>query len=210
MPRGSLVVPFLLAAALAAPLGAVITAAPEAAPPAEAAELAPCSAKTFRFEPPAGWEVEAIPGLPEGREACSLTLMLDEVNVAGLMRIDAHAEPLPYPVGDDPAQTIFERYRAALVAQGAFEVERDPSWRNDALKVAPGALVDRATMRAYPARRLEPEISLELAFATLHAPGSYYTVTIMTPTQADQPEVWEANQSALRQVLNSFVAWPAD
>jgi hypothetical protein len=206
MPRGSLVVSFLLAAALAA----VIAAAAGAAPPAEPADPASCSVKTFRFEPPLGWEVEAIPGLPEGREACSLTLMLDEEYVAGLMRIDAHAEPLPYPVGEDPAQTIFERYRAALVAQGTFEVEREPSWRNDAVKIAPGAAVDRATMRAYPARRLEPAIPLELAFATLHAPGSYYTVTIMTPTQTDQPEVWDLNQSALRKVLNSFVASPTD
>jgi len=199
MPRGSLVVAILLAAAAA-----------QAAPPPEPAVAAPCPAKTFRFEPPEGWQVEAVPGLPAGREGCSLTLMLDEENVAGLMRIDAHAEPLPYPVGEDPAQTIFERYRTALVAQGDFEVEREPSWRNDALAVAAGSTIDRATMRAYRARRLDPAIALELAFATLHAPGSYYTVTILTPIQTEQPEVWEVNQSALRRVLNSFVAAPVD
>ena len=197
MPRGSLVVAILLAAT-----------ATQAAPPPEPAVASPCPAKTFRFEPPVGWEVEAVPGLPAGREGCSLTLMLDEENVAGLIRIDAHAEPLPYPVGEDPAQTIFERYRTALVAQGAFEVEREPSWRNDALAVAAGSPIDRATMRAYPARRLDPALSLELAFATLHAPGSYYTVTVLTPTQTDQPEVWQANQTALREVLNTFAPTP--
>ncbi|KAB2966278.1 MAG: hypothetical protein F9K18_05820 [Thermoanaerobaculia bacterium] len=194
MLRRALVVLLLLAAPAAA------SDAPAAGPEPPA----PCPAKTFRFEAPAGWQVEAVPGLPAGREACSLVLMLDEENVAGLMRIDAHAEPLAYAAGDDPARTIFERYRAALVAEGALEVDLEPSWRNDTLKVAAGSPFDRASMRAYPARRREPAIPLELAFVTLHTPGSYYTVALITPAQSDQPEVWDVNQAALRQVLNSF------
>jgi hypothetical protein len=196
MLRRALVV-LLLLAALAA-----------AAPAAGPEPSAPCPAKTFRFAPPPGWEVEAVPGLPTGREACSLLQMLDEENVAGLMRVDAHPEPLAYPAGDDPGRTLFERYRSALVAEGALEVDVEPSWRNDALKVAAGSPIDRATMRAYPARRREPAIPLELAFVTLHMPGSYYTVVLITPTQTDQPEVWSDNQAALRQVLNTFAPTP--
>jgi hypothetical protein len=197
MLRRALVVLLLSAAAA--------TAAPAAAPESPA----PCPAQTFRFEAPAGWQVEPVPGLPAGREACSLVQMLDEENVAGVMRVDAHTEPLAYPPGDDPAQTIFERYRSALVADGALEVDREPSWRNDALTVAAGSPIDRASLRAYPARRLAPAIPLELAFVTLHTPGTYFTLALITPTQSDQPEVWSVNQAALRQVLNSFDPTPA-
>lgn len=103
------------------------------------------------------------------------------------MRLDAHAEPLPYPAGDDVATTIFERYRAALVAQGELEVDHEPQWRNDDLEVAPGSPVDLARMRSYAARRRAPDIPLELAFVTLHASGSYYTLALITPTRSDQP-----------------------
>lgn len=71
-----------------------------------------------------------------------------------------------------------------------------------------GSPIDRASMRAYSARCREPAIPLELAFVTLHTPGSYYTVVVVTPTQDDDPEVWSVNQEAMRQVLNSFVPTP--
>lgn len=201
MPRWSFVLPFLLAAA---------AASAQTAPPAEPEAAPPCAPKTFGFDAPEGWETAGVEGLPAGREACSLVLMLDQENVAGLMQVDAHAEPLAYPAGDDPARTIFERYRAALVAEGALEVDLEPSWRNDNLKVAAGSPIDRASMRAYPARRLEPAIPLELAFVTLHTTGSYYTLALITPAQSDQPEVWDVNQAAMRTVLNSFVPKPAN
>jgi hypothetical protein len=197
MGRLALAAAFVLAAAGAA---AARSATPEPEPG--------CNVRAFTVTTPAGWQAYTAPVREAGREGCVFALPLDERNLAGMILVGAHAEALPYLAEGDAGEILLARLRRALAADQGLELGATPIFRNDALAIAPGSNVDRATMQVYAADAEDGVGPREVGFVLLHAPGTYFTAVVLTPAQSAEPELWAANQDGLRVLLNSLLPRP--
>jgi hypothetical protein len=160
-----------------------------------------CTLKTFGVIIPDGWFVTNVQDMPEGREGCLYILFREDKSPAATIHVESISAALVKQ--EDPFETTYEQIAAGLAKNMNVVLTRQ-SYRNDEVKRAPGAAIDRATMRAFDAEVPGDQRPYEVVISVMRTPRHFFTVIVVTLAEKADREVAEASRDAFRKILNSL------
>lgn len=185
-------------------LAIVLGAALAVAQQPDLAKLPPgCTLKTFGVVIPDGWFVTNVQDMPEGREGCLYILFRQDKSAAATIHVESASAALPLFKQKDPFQSAYEKIAEGLT-KNMNVVLRRQTYRNDDVKRAPGAVIDKATMRVFDAEVPGDGRPYEVVISVMRAPERFFTVIVVTLSDKADREVADASREALRKILNSL------
>jgi hypothetical protein len=162
-----------------------------------------CRLKTFGVTIPDGWFVTNVQDMPEGREGCLFIRFREDKSPAATIHVESASATLPLFRQKDPFQRAYEQIAAGLAKNMNVVLKRE-SYRNDEVKRAPGAVIDKATLRVFDAEVPGDGRPYEVVISVMRAPRHFFTVVVVTLAEKADREVAEASHDAFREILNSL------
>ncbi len=162
-----------------------------------------CTLKTFGVIIPTGWFVTNVQDMPEGREGCLYILFRDDKSAAATIHVESAAATLPIFQQKDPFQGAYEKIAEGLAKNMNVVLERQ-TFRNDDVKRAPGAAIDKATLRVFDAEVPGDKRPYEVVISVMRAPSHFFTVIVVTLAEKADREVADASRDAFREIVNSL------
>ncbi len=168
------------------------------------AKLPPgCTLKTFGVTIPDGWFVTNLQDTPDGREGCLYILFRADKSPAATIQVESASATLPPFREKDPFENAYEQIAAGLANNMNVVLKRE-TYRNDQMTRAPGAGIDKATMRAFDAEVPGDKRPYEVVISVMRSPRRYFTVFVVTLAETADRKVAEASRDAFRKIMNSL------